>query len=230
MNITRKLKTVSAIYDNQGLRGLSKEMLSRFCECSEFVALQRDLTLAAPEIHCDLLFQLKRIDDATFQQFKHMPYPFSRHYQYRVEYGQRSCYGAFIGDHIAALMWPLLQADNATMVSKWRYLLPDEARISSIWTDPQYRGSGLMGACIEKFATYLKAHGFRYLYAFTWVENYASIRLHEKLGFQNVGSIHRYSFRWQKDGHGIYIRKHLPRIPLAKLHPPGELELPEIVS
>ena len=82
------------------------------------------------------------------------------------------------------------------MVSPWRVLLADEGRIGSIWADPRYRGTGLMAACIERFARHLAGQGIRYLYACTWIGNLASIRLHERLGFSKVGHLRDVGFKF----------------------------------
>jgi len=209
--------------------GLATDALGRVCRRTEFVALQRDLLQSIAPMSCRVSYELRRIDDATLHGFRDMPFPFSRHYQYWVEWRQRQCYGAFVGERIVALMWPLFSADNDQLVTKWRYLLPDEARISSIWTDPEYRGTGLMACCIEKFAALLRSAGFRYLYAFTWVGNHSSIGLHKKLGFQVVGRICHYSLAWQNEGHGIYIRGRIARAPMSATHPEGDFLLPDVI-
>jgi ribosomal protein S18 acetylase RimI-like enzyme len=218
-DIIKKLKAIPLIYRNYGVGEVCRRVSAHLYEHTEFVVLQQ----------CKYTFELRRIGEDAFEQFKSMPPPFPRHYAYRAEYGQRRCYGAFVGNRIAALMWPVFQADNTRVVSRWRDLLPDEARISSIWADPEYRGTGLMAACLERLVDYLKGFGFRYLYAFTWVGNVSSIKLHEKLGFQVVGNVHRYSLRWQREGRGMYRRAPIHRVPLAKSHPGGDLELPEII-
>lgn len=223
------LRKISATYRDRGAGGLLRAALDRIYERTEFVAMQRDLRHPTAPPHCTLDFELRQIDDARLERFKDLPYPFSRHYQYRFEQGQRRCYGALVGDQIVALMWPLFAADNPRLVTRWRYLLPDEARISSIWADPRVRGTGLMAACIERFATYVRAHGFCYLYAFTWVNNQASIRLHERLGFRTVGRIRRHSLRWQEEGRGLYLRTPIPRDPMPATHPGGDLELPAVL-
>lgn len=227
--LARALQRISTAYQERGLEGVMRGALDRVYERTDFVAMQRDLQRSAPPPRCSVVFELRWITDDELRRFKDMPYPFSRHYQYRFEQGQRRCYGALVDDQIVALMWPLFQTDNARMVTRWRYLLPDEARISSIWAAPRFRGTGLMQASLERVAAYLTAHGFRYLYAFTWVNNHASRRLHERLGFRAVGRIRRYAFRWQKEGHGLYVRTPIPRDPVPAVHPGGDLELPVVL-
>lgn len=227
VNAIKKLKALLEVYHREGVGGVLRRVGAHVYERTEFVALQRDLSFPVPEVQCPVAFELKSISADLFEQFKDMPPPFPRHYQYRQEYGQRRCYGSFVNGQVVALMWPLFQEDNERVVSKWRYLLADEARISSIWADPTYRGTGLMAASLERMFAYLKGHHFRYLYAFTWVENFSSIKLHEKLGFRVVSNVYRYSLRWQKDGKGIYIRQSIVRDPIPKVHPGGDLELPE---
>jgi RimJ/RimL family protein N-acetyltransferase len=214
----------------QGVRATTSDVLGRIGTADRFVILRRDLRNPGPTVSCSLRFELKRVDDAALMQFKDKPYPFNRHYQYRFEYGQRNCYAAFVDNEIGALMWPLFAADNDHVVSKWRLLLADEARISSIWADPRFRGTGLMAACIERLAAYLKTRQFLYLYACTWVGNSASIKLHERLGFEVSGRATRYSFRWQTEGRGVYVRSHIPRPPVAADGSIRDFVLPDVIS
>lgn len=218
-----------SLYREQGLRGIWKEALGRIYERTDFVILRRDLAEPLAEARCSVPFILRRVGDGEIARFREMPAPFPRHYQYRHEYGQRHCYGAFVGDRIAALMWPLFEADNRRVVSPWRILWPDEARLSSIWADPEFRGTGLMDACLEKFAACLKGRGYRYLYASTWIGNESSIRLHRRRGFEVAGKATRYSFRCQKDGRGLYIREKIDRPPAAVTGPAADMPLPDTI-
>lgn len=228
MSLMTRLASALSTYREAGFSGLAKEVAGKVVERTEFVAMQRDLALPAPEVGCKVAFEIRRVNDEVLSGFRSMPEPFPRHYEYRLQYDQRHCYGAWIGDRIVALMWPFFQADNEAMVTQWRFLLPDEARVSNIWADPEYRGTGLMAACIERFAAHLRGAGIRYLYCFTWVQNHASIKLHEKLGFRTVGRIVRYSFWWQKEGRGIYRRDPVPRIEAGA--GPGDVDLPDVIA
>ena len=189
--------------------------------------MQRDLTRSRPSIKCSIPFELRKLDDDAILRFKQMPPPFPRHYQYRYEGNLRHCYAAFHNEKIVALMWPFCKKDNEHMVTKWRFLLEDEARISNIWADPDYRGTGLMAACIELFANHLEIKGYRYLYCFTWENNHASIKLHKKLGFHITGKIVRFSFPFLKEGNGIYFRNKIPRAEISDAVREKDLDLPE---
>ncbi|MCI0546190.1 MAG: GNAT family N-acetyltransferase [Candidatus Rokubacteria bacterium] len=224
------LRALRDLWRAQGSRGVARAVIGRVYQRDDFVILQRDLQEQVPPLECRVDFTLRQLDDATLESFRHRPYPFSRHHEYRFRHGQRRCYGAVVGDRIAALMWPSFAIDNRRVVSPWRRLWPDEARIGSIWADPEYRGTGLMGACIGAFAGYLGRRGFRYLYACTWGGNQASIRLHERLGFRAVGRATRHAFTWQAEGRGFYVRTRIPRAPLAPGHPGGDADLPEVLG
>jgi RimJ/RimL family protein N-acetyltransferase len=208
---------------------LIRAAVRRLYERDDFVVLRRDLRRPVPPPACHVSFRLVRLDDASLARFKDMPPPFPRHHQYRFQYGQRHCYAALVDDAIVALMWPSFREDNARVVSPWRVLLADEGRIGSIWADPRYRGTGLMASCIERFARHVGARGVRYLYACTWVGNHASIRLHERLGFERVGSARRYALRWQRPGRGLYLRSRILRDPAPPEAAIGPVELPEVL-
>jgi len=106
----------------------------------------------------------------------------------------------------------------------------DEARLASIWVAPKCRGTGLIDACYERFEGICGAAGFRYFYTFTWIGNHGSRKLSLRRGFREVGKIDRYSFRWQREGRGLYIRRRIPREPLGAVHPGGDLALPEVID
>jgi len=224
------IQALRGLYRTEGVRGLAQRVLARVGARDTFAVLRLDLARALLTPTSRVAFTLQRLDDETLASFRYAPYPFSRHYQYRFDYGQRRCYAAFVHDRIAALMWPSFAADNRRVVSRWRALWPDEGRIGSIWCDPAYRGTGLMGACVLTFGRHLQRHGFRYLYAFTWHENVASITMHERLGFERVGTASRYSLRWQKEGRGLYVRSRIHRADLAPGHPGGDPQLPDVLA
>jgi RimJ/RimL family protein N-acetyltransferase len=223
------LKKLYNLFKYQGLKAVLKSASDQLFERVEFVALQRDLALADPQLSCKIKFELRKLNDSTIKGFKNMPKPFPRHFEYRFVYEMINCYGAYVDDKICTLMWPVFRGDNEKLVTKWRYLLEDEARISNIWADPEFRGTGLMDASIERFIQFLKLYGFKYMYCFTWKNNISSIRLHKRLGFQNVGHIIRYSFKWQDEGKGIYIRGKIKRNPVAHNPQENKITLPDII-
>jgi hypothetical protein len=47
---------------------------------------------------------------------------------------------------------------------------------------------------------------------------------------REVAKVHRFSFRWQPEGRGLYIRQRVPREPLGVVHPGGDLALPEVID
>jgi len=230
VKILDKIRKIPAVYAQEGLGGLGRAVTGRLVEHTEFVASQRDLRLPAPPATCTLTFQLKLVDDALLERFRRMPEPFPRHFEYRAIYGMRRCYAAWVGDDIGALMWPVFQADNDRMVNRWRYLLPDEARLCNNWASPRYRGTGLIDACFEQLVAVIRDTGFRYLYNFTWIGNNAARKLYTRRGLREVGSVHRFSFGWQAEGSGIYFRPRIPRDPVEPKHPGGDMDLPGVIE
>jgi RimJ/RimL family protein N-acetyltransferase len=230
MKLLEKISRIPQVYAQEGFGGLSRTLAGRIVEHTEFVGAQLDLRSPLRPAQCALAFELRLVDDALFERFRTMPAPFPRHYEYRAMYGMRRCYGAWVGEEIGCLVWPVFQADNKRMVTRWRYLLPDEARLASIWASPKFRGTGLIDACYARFERIFRDGDFRYFYTFTWVGNRASRRMSARRGMHEVGSIHRFSFRWQREGHGIYIRHPIPREALEPTHPGGDLELPAVID
>lgn len=223
------LAKVAAAWRTEGLNGLAAGVTRRAYDRTEFVVFQRDLRNPLAPAVSRVPFELRRVDDAQFERFGTMPAPYPRHREYRVVYGQRHCYAANLGDRIGALMWPLVQADNRRVVSRWRHLLEDECRLGSIWADPGVRGTGLIDACLERFADLFAARGFRYMYEFTWVGNTAAQRLYLRRGFKDVGRVRRYSLGFQREGNGLYLRSPIAREPLSPGHPGGDLEMPGVL-
>ena len=220
---------VARVYADGGVRGILRAAADRVYERTEFVAAQRDLRRPPPDLRCTVGFDLRRIGDPLLDTFWNMPAPFNRHWDYRFTYGMRHCYGAFVDGRTVALMWPVFEADNRLIVTRWRYLLPDEARISNAWADPSVRGTGLIAAAYERLTRLIAAAGFRYIYSFTWIGNHASRKFQSRMGYAEVGNIVRYSFAWQREGHGLYLRDRIPRDPLGHDHPGGDMHLPEVV-
>ena len=223
------LARVASAWRAEGFGGLAAGVTRRTYDRTEFVVFQRDLRKPTAPSPSRVPFELRRVDDAQLERFGTMPAPFPRHREYRVVYGQRHCYAAHVGDRMAALMWPLVQADNRRVVSRWRHLLEDECRLGSIWADPAVRGTGLIDACLERFAELFAARGFRYMYEFTWVGNTAAQRLYLRRGFKDVGRVRRYSLGFQREGNGLYLRSPISREPLSPGHPGGDLQLPAIL-
>lgn len=226
MTVLRKIRNQRRVLSQEGVGGVVRALPKKIVNVSEFVVLRRDLRGSSPEVHCELSFELRRIDDATLTTFKDLPAPFPRHYQYRFLYGQRNCYGAMLDGKIGALFWPSFAADNERVVNRWRYLLPDEARIGSIWADCRFRGTGLMDVCLERFFQYFAETGYRYVYAFTWIGNKSARKLHGRLGFENVGKVWNIRFAWRPAGSGIYIRPAIPREPISEQSPGADTRLP----
>lgn len=229
MNILERIRRIPAVYAQEGLGGLRRRAADRIFEHVEFVAAQRDLRPPPLPARCSRSFQIRRVDATLLERFRQMPDPFPRHFEYRANYGMRHCYAVWVDQDIGALMWPVFQADNRRMVTRWRYLLPDEVRLASIWVSPAQRGTGLIDACYARFESLFRDAGFRYFYTFTWVGNHGSRRLSARRGFREVGSIHRYSLRWQREGSGLYFRQRIPRDPLEPEHPGGDMTLPDVI-
>ena len=115
-------------------------------------------------------------------------------------------------------------------VSRWCHLLEDECRLGSIWADPGLRGTGLIDACLERFADlFACARAVTCRDEFTWVGNTAAQRLYLRRGFKDVGRVRRYSLGFQREGNGLYLRPPIAREPPGPGHPGGDLERPGVL-
>ena len=225
--LKKKLRLAQIVWTEAGVTGLIGELKHYVYDKTENLMFRRDLSLKAPDVKCEISFQLRKVTDETFQTFKAMPPPFPRHGQYRFVYGQKTCYGAYIRNEIKALIWLLLHTDNHQVVNRWRYLLRDEVRIADYWVDKSHRGTGLIDASMEQLLGFCAQNGKRYAYVSPGADNEPSKRLCFRRGFTLVGTVKNYRWAWQNPGSGIYFRDPLPRPPLDPNYPKGEIDLPD---
>ena len=225
----KKIKTAARVFREDGAKRVLRDLIEKVIDISDFVVMRRDLATSSPRVQCSIPFELRRIDDDTFEKFTGLPPPFPRHYQYRAEYGQRNCYGAYIRDDIGALLWVMFKADNGRSVNTWRYLKADEARIADVWAHPTYRGTGLIHVAMERMIGFLGQQGIRYVYVFTWQGNERAKRLYQKLGFDIIGKVWNVRWAWSKPGSGFHIRPKLQRDALSIEHYSDEVPLPDVI-
>ncbi|MBN4079058.1 GNAT family N-acetyltransferase [Beggiatoa alba] len=227
--LLRKIKSAGRTYRDHGLGALTREIAEKIIDVSEFIVMRRDMLMDSPESDCKLQFELKRIDNATFESFKEKSNPFPRHFEYHSEYGQRYCYGVYVGDEIGALMWILFREDNDKCVNTWRYLLSDEARIADVWAHPKYRGTGLIHTAMERMINFVGSLGIRYTYVFTWQGNERAIHVYQRRGFTIIGNV--WNIRWtsSRPGGGIHFRQKIVRDPIAVEWLRTQIILPDLI-
>ena len=187
--VIRKLKTAIKTYRDHGIGTVLRELVAKVLDVSEFVVMRRDMRALASDVQCEITFELKRIDDATLESFKNLPAPLPRHFEYRTQYGQRHCYGAYVNGKIQALMWVLFKEDNGLCVNTWHYLLADEAIITDVWDHPHYRGIGLIHVAMERIIKHLEKNGIHYGYEYTWHGNERAKCSYQKLNFHTIGKV-----------------------------------------
>src|SRR5687768_16161723 len=83
------IQALRGLYRAEGVRGVVQRVLSQVGARDTFVVLRLDLARPLLTPKSRVAFALRSLDDETLRTFRDAPYPFSRHYQYGFEYGQR---------------------------------------------------------------------------------------------------------------------------------------------
>ncbi|WP_392532014.1 GNAT family N-acetyltransferase [Nostoc sp. C117] len=73
-------------------------------------------------------------------------------------------------------------------------MTPNGARISIVYTPPEYRRQGYASACVAALSQTLLNRGNRYCFLFTDLANPTSNHIYQEIGYQSVGDWHSYSF------------------------------------
>jgi hypothetical protein len=73
-------------------------------------------------------------------------------------------------------------------------LTPNGARISIVYTPPQYRRKGYASACVAALSQTLLDQGNQFCFLFTDLANPTSNHIYQEIGYQLVGDWHQYTF------------------------------------
>jgi len=73
-------------------------------------------------------------------------------------------------------------------------LTPNGARISIVYTPPEYRRKGYASACVAALSQTLLNQGNRFCFLFTDLANPTSNHIYQEIGYQSVGDWHQYAF------------------------------------
>jgi phosphinothricin acetyltransferase len=99
-------------------------------------------------------------------------------------------------------LYPWLVADSDGTIAGYAYATRFRDRPAyrfavetTVYVDPRFHGSGVGSALYEKLIEILHAHGFAQAIAGITLPNPASVRLHEKAGFQPAGAYRRIGFK-----------------------------------
>ena len=98
----------------------------------------------------------------------------------------------------------LLVADGEEGVVGWGRLLPWGRRGLTatvedlVYVDPLHHGSGIGKALLGRLLEEAHAMGYRTIVASVAADNRAGTRLHEAMGFKNVGTIHEGAFKFNR--------------------------------
>lgn len=75
---------------------------------------------------------------------------------------------------------------------RWPFMNHDDLQVSAVWTDPAYRAKGIATSVSSRAISTFARTGRKFWYI-TRNDNYASIRVCTKAGFQLMGTAHRTS-------------------------------------
>lgn len=71
---------------------------------------------------------------------------------------------------------------------------PNGARVSLVYTPPEYRTKGYASACVAQLSQTLLNQGYQYCFLFTDQTNPTSNHIYQTIGYQPVGDWQNYSF------------------------------------
>jgi phosphinothricin acetyltransferase len=119
--------------------------------------------------------------------------------------------------HVTAPGWPFLVAEEAGIVSGYAYVTQFRDRAAyrftaedSIYVRPDRMGRGIGTALLEALIESSAAYGFRTIVAVIGGAEPASIALHRKSGFREVGRLENVGFKFGRWLDSLYMQRELP--------------------
>jgi phosphinothricin acetyltransferase len=113
--------------------------------------------------------------------------------------------------------WPFLVAEEGGIVSGYAYVTQFRDRAAyrftaedSIYVSPDRMGRGIGTALLEALIESSAAYGFRTIVAVIGGAEPASIALHRKSGFREVGRLEKVGFKFGRWLDSLYMQRELP--------------------
>jgi len=113
--------------------------------------------------------------------------------------------------------WPFLVAEEGGIVSGYAYVTQFRDRAAyrftaedSIYVRPDRMGRGIGTALLEALIESSAAYGFRTIVAVIGGAEPASIALHRKSGFREVGRLEKVGFKFGRWLDSLYMQRELP--------------------
>jgi ribosomal protein S18 acetylase RimI-like enzyme len=180
---------------------LLSEKLRTLLYCRiEYLVLTRSLEEPLPCLKARLpvTYRIARPDDLSYLRDAVLPSELA-YFRNRLAHG-RNCVMGFYQDNAASYGWI---TDEVTFeIDNLRLRLgPGDAYLDDIYTLPAYRHQGIGGELHLRRLQYLKEHGFKQSIIIVRVDNVPSLKIAEKLGYQEAD---RLTFRrtlLQRDYH-----------------------------
>jgi RimJ/RimL family protein N-acetyltransferase len=205
--VLRKLHTAGRMLRSGELSELIRSLSGKLLTVETYLAYRIDLAGVPPQPANNLPLALRRAVDADFRSFRNLPAPFPRHAEFREKFGLDQCYIGTIDGEIAHLAWIYYPGESNRHPTRFRRFRSDEVAIANCVTLPRFRGKGVYPAVIRQLLPQLRSEGYRYCYMYIDVENLASRRGVEKVGFAPAGKSWRVRCFFHRDpASGIYLR------------------------
>jgi len=168
---------------------------------------RKDLSLPDPEINCPIDLEIREAKKEEIENFKNMPPPFPRHYEYYAIHGLRHCYLGLHKGKLVFIGWIKYPEEFQNFVLKLRKLKPTEAHPNHFFTLESYRGKNIYTKVMNFFSVKLRSEGFTHLIGTIPKPNLASIKGIKKSGFKEIGKVYYLKMFWNKRGKGFYFRR-----------------------
>lgn len=141
----------------------------------------------------------------------------------RVSGDDAFCFGVWKNDELASICWVLGPHAYSNYRNFW-ILSEREAKMVYVFTSEKFRGQGL-AVILEDFASRRMCElGYRRLYSRIWHSNRASIRVHQKLGWEKIAlvvelklNLLRYTIRFERYYDDVRIRIKIKRNNLTNI-------------
>ncbi len=99
------------------------------------------------------------------------------------------CFVAEKGEKIVSYAWIAFREAYVDAIEREIHIDPYSAYLYNEYTDPAYRGRGIMPAVLIETFRYLSQKRFKEEYSVAYLHNFPAMRVHSKLGARRMGTV-----------------------------------------
>ena len=180
------VSAVRAIVSSEGWTGLWHRGRTRFFSRARFGRWETDLTRWVPPPPPTGPVEIRRLDPEGLAQVRRSAgTPLHWEFYADLLHGARCCYVGWYDGQIAHISWLLTSADMTRTI----HLEPGEVELNYAYTEPAFRGRGLLSAVQSAMLRDAQRSGIRRAYTHVAVDNTTSARAVSKTGFSLAGTL-----------------------------------------